>query len=190
MTDLLHSIPVAAVALVWAERMREVATKRDTVPGQRRESWTFRLFVLCGLGMVAGGIAEYLRGGYAPNWPLFALGLAVSIASFVIRRKTIAALGKFWSLHVEMRENHEFVSSGPFRWMRHPVYFSMILELLGPALMLSAWWTLAIVAAVFIPTLCWRLRIEEAALLEQFGAAYQDYRQTTPMLLPTRIPRA
>lgn len=189
MNDLLHHLPVIAVLLIWAERLREIMTKRDTVPGRRRELWTFSLFMACGVLMCIGGIAEYYLRAWNPVWPRFALGLALSIGSFVLRRRTIAALGRFWSLHVEMREGHEFVRSGPFRWMRHPVYFSMILELLGPALILGAWWTLAVVAAIFIPTMCWRLRIEEAALVEQFGEAYQDYRRTTPMLLPYRFPK-
>ncbi len=190
MNDFLPFAPVVAVLLMWAERMRELATKRDTVPGKRQENWTFRLFVFCGAGMVAGGIAEYFLGTSGPHWLLFAAGVLLSIASFVIRRKSIGALGKFWSLHVEMRAGHEFVRTGPFRWVRHPVYFSMILELLGPALMLRAWWTLAIVSAVFIPTLVYRLRIEEAAMIGQFGEAYREYRNSTPMLLPTRFPRA
>ncbi|NDJ15643.1 MAG: hypothetical protein EBY17_31475, partial [Acidobacteriia bacterium] len=41
-------------------------------------------------------------------------------------------------LHVEIRETHQFVRTGPFRWMRHPTYFSMILELLSAAFILQA----------------------------------------------------
>jgi protein-S-isoprenylcysteine O-methyltransferase Ste14 len=188
----LHPIylPVATVAAIWLERMREVRAKRDTVPGRRQEGMTFALFMLAGGIMFAGGIAEALVFRRPPNWWLFAVGVVLAVASFVLRRRTIAALGRFWSLHVEMREGHEFVRSGPFRWMRHPVYFSMILELLGPALILGAWRAFALAAAIFIPTLWWRLRIEEAALVEKFGAAYVEYRRATPMLFPWRWPQS
>ncbi len=182
-----HYLPAAAVALIWLERMREVATKRETVPGKRREVLTFTLFMVCGALIFLGGIAEWLLRRPPTNWWLFAIGAALAVASFVIRRKSIAALGRFWSLHVEMREGHEFVRTGPFSRVRHPVYFSMILELIGPALILQAWMALAVVAAIFIPTLWWRLRIEEEALIEKFGAAYLEYSATTPMLLPWRI---
>lgn len=183
-----HYLPAIAVALVWIERMREVCTKRDTVPGKRREVLTFTLFMICGALIFLGGIAESLIARREPNWWLFAIGTALAIASFVIRRKSIAALGRFWSLHVEMREGHEFVRSGPFRWVRHPVYFSMILELIGPALMLQAWLALAVVTVIFAPTLWWRLHLEERALIEQFGGAYLEYSAVTPMLLPWRFP--
>ncbi|MEA3207721.1 MAG: hypothetical protein QOE70_778 [Chthoniobacter sp.] len=189
MTALLHFLPIIAVALLWLERMREVATKRDTVSGQRRERLTLFLFVACGVIMFAGGIAEYLVRGPEPNWVRVAAGFAITVAAFAIRRRSIAALGKFWSLHVEMREGHEFVQSGPFRWMRHPVYFSMILELAGPAIILGAWRTLALVAVIFLPTLWWRLHLEEAALVQTFGPAYETYRRTTPMLIPYLRPR-
>jgi protein-S-isoprenylcysteine O-methyltransferase Ste14 len=108
----------------------------------------------------------------------------LSIGSFVIRRSAIRALGRFWSVHVEMRETHEFVQSGPFNYARHPVYFSMILELTGLALVLNAWFTFAAVMLIFIPTLIVRVRIEETALLEQFGNDYREYMRTTPAIFP------
>ena len=70
---------------------------------------------------------------------------------FRLRWAAIAALGKFWSLHVEMRENHEFVQSGPFRFMRHPTYFSMILETAALGLICSAWWMLAVIPFALHP---------------------------------------
>ena len=111
-------------------------------------------------------------------------------ASVVIRRQAIAALGKFWSLHVEIRESHRFVQAGPFRWMRHPTYFSMILELASIGLILNSPWTFLVVNLIFVPTLLLRLRLEEAALVEKFGETYRTYQRTTPALFPYRFPRA
>ena len=182
--QLLHWLPVAAALAVFAERMREVAAKRETVPGKTQEKLTFNLFMLCGVLIVAGGVAEYLLLERKFLWPAFVAGLPLSIASFVIRRSAIRALGRFWSLHVEMREGHEFVQTGPFARARHPVYFSMILELLGTGLMLNAWFVLVGVFAVFIPTMLTRVRIEERALVEKFGDAYRAYMKTTPAIIP------
>ena len=147
---------------------------------------TFTIFMLCGLLMVIGGIAEFQLRGLTLWWPTFTVGIALAFVSFALRRAAIRALGRFWSLHVEMREGHEFVTTGPFACMRHPVYFSMILELLCVGLILTAWFTLALVFAIFIPTLIARIRIEERALLEKFGDAYREYMQTTPAILPSR----
>ena len=184
MDTILHYLPIIAVLAVFAERMREVSTKRETVPGKTQEKLTFNLFMFCGVAIVAGGISEYLLLGLDFWWPTFVIGLPMSIASFVIRRSAIRALGRFWSLHVEMREGHEFVQTGPFARARHPVYFSMILELFGIGLMLNAWFTLAGVFAIFIPTMLTRVRIEERALVEKFGDAYRAYMKTTPAIIP------
>jgi protein-S-isoprenylcysteine O-methyltransferase Ste14 len=60
----------------------------------------------------------------------------------------------------------------------------MILELFGIGLMLNAWFTLAGVFAIFIPTMLTRVRIEERALVEKFGDAYPAYMKTTPAIIP------
>jgi protein-S-isoprenylcysteine O-methyltransferase Ste14 len=178
------------VLMVYGARMAEVRAKRDTVPGPVRETWTFRLFMLAGIGMVVGGLVEYyfLRRT-AVDWLLFALGWACAVGSFAIRRRAIAALGRFWSLHVEIRDTHKFVQTGPFRWMRHPTYFSMILELLCAAFLLQAWGSLAAALVVFIPTMIVRVRTEEEALVAKFGEDYRTYQRTTPAVLPYKFPR-
>jgi protein-S-isoprenylcysteine O-methyltransferase Ste14 len=133
-------------------------------------------------------VIEFFLRGKVFHWHWLLLGVICSIFSFWLRRQAIAALGKFWSLHVEIRENHEFVQSGPFRWVRHPAYFSMILELVGLTVILNAFYTLLIVPFIFIPVLLMRLRIEEAALIEKFGEAYKEYRKRTPALFPYKCP--
>jgi protein-S-isoprenylcysteine O-methyltransferase Ste14 len=181
---LAHILPPATVAAFYFARMLEVFAKRDVISGKKAESVTFRLFMLCGILIVGGGIAEFLLR-HSELWPpTFVVGIICTVAAFAIRRAAIRALGRFWSLHVEMREGHEFVTSGPFAHARHPVYFSMILEVLGLGLIVNAWITLAVVFAIFVPTLIARVRIEERALLEKFGDSYAKYMQHTPGIFP------
>jgi protein-S-isoprenylcysteine O-methyltransferase Ste14 len=182
--SLYHWLPIFAALAVFGERMREVFARRETVKGRKQESLTFNLFMFCGVFMVVGGITEYLVRGLSLWWPIFIPGVLISISSFALRRAAIRALGRFWSLHVEMREGHEFVTSGPFAYARHPVYFSMILELTGLGLLLGSWITFGIVILIFIPTLVARVKIEEQALVEKFGDAYRHYMQATPAILP------
>src|SRR5688572_101011 len=182
-------LPMLCVVLIFAARMSEVFTKRATVPGKTKETLTFNLFMLCGTLIVVAGLLEFWFGQHRLFWPTFLVGVPMSLASFAVRRAAIRSLGKFWSLHVEMREGHEFVTSGPFAHARHPVYFSMVLELLGIGLILNAWFTLAAVLIIFIPTLLARVRMEETALVEQFGEAYRQYIREVPAILPRLTPR-
>jgi protein-S-isoprenylcysteine O-methyltransferase Ste14 len=138
--------------------------------------------------MAAGSIAEYVLRGGGFSWVTLIAGIVCSIASFKLRWAAIAALGKFWSLHVEIRENHEFVQSGPFRFVRHPTYFSMILELASFPLFCSAWFMLILIPVAYIPALILRLRLEEPALVNKFGDAYREYQRRVPMLIPYKWP--
>ncbi len=183
-----YYIPLVAVALVYFVRIAEVSRKRETVAGKVRENLTLRLFLLIGTVMTIGSVTEYILSGGYFSWYALGAGILCAIFSFKLRWAAIAALGKFWSLHVEMRENHEFVQSGPFRFVRHPVYFSMILELAAFGLICSAWWALLAVPFAFIPVLIMRLRLEEPALIEQFGDAYREYQRRVPMLIPYKWP--
>jgi protein-S-isoprenylcysteine O-methyltransferase Ste14 len=181
----IQFIPLACAAAIYIVRLMEINTKRNTISGKISENLTLRLFLLVGTALFVGSIAEYFLGGKIVSWPWIIAGCLCGIFSFWLRRKAIAALGKFWSLHVEIRENHEFVKTGPFRWLRHPVYFSMILELLALGLVLHAPWTMVIIIPfLFVPVLMMRVRLEEAALIEKFGEPYRAYRKTTPAIFP------
>jgi protein-S-isoprenylcysteine O-methyltransferase Ste14 len=181
-------LPIASVLVIYLARMVELKTKRNTIRGPVKENLTLRLFMLAGTLMLVGAIAEFLLRRSSLFWPTFIGGWVCAMLSFAIRRRAIAALGRFWSLHVEIRDSHEFVRSGPFRWVRHPTYFSMILELMSIGLILNSYISFLVAAAIFIPTLLMRLKLEETALVEKFGATYQTYRCETPAIFPYKWP--
>jgi protein-S-isoprenylcysteine O-methyltransferase Ste14 len=164
--------------------MVELRTRRQIIAGTIREKVTLRLFVSLGTAMLIGSMAEYWFFQKSFLWPFFVSGWAVALYSFYLRRQAIAALGPFWSLYVEIRENHQLVREGPFRWVRHPAYASMVLEMLALTLLLRAWCTAAIVSAIFLPTLYVRIWIEEKALIEKFGDAYRLYCRQVPAIFP------
>ena len=183
-------LAVISVLGIYLARMVELRAKRETIPGPVRETRTLRMFVAVGTLMLVGATTEFFWRRPEWNTTTFALGWACALASIGIRRSAIAALGKFWSLHVEIRDSHEFVRGGPFRWMRHPTYFSMILELLSAAFILQAPFTLAAMSLLFVPALVERVRLEETALVEKFGDAYRAYQRNTPAVIPWKGPQA
>jgi protein-S-isoprenylcysteine O-methyltransferase Ste14 len=186
MKPLSFYIPLLAAAVVYIIRMVEIKTKRDTISGTIRERLTFTLFLVTGTGMTIGSVSEYIIRGGGFSWIALGAGIGCAAASFRLRLrwKAIAALGKFWSLHIEIREGHQFVDRGPFRVVRHPTYVSMILELLSFGLICNAWMMLCIIPFAFVPVLILRLRLEENAMVEKFGSTYRDYQRRVPMLIP------
>jgi len=182
---LIAYFPICVALFIYMARMIELRWKRDVISGPVQENLTFRLFFLTGIIMLIGGIIEYLRLRKTNfSWDGLIAGICIGIFAFWLRWQAIKALGRFWSLHIEIRESHEFVKSGPFQYVRHPTYFSMILELLSVGLVLNAWWMLLIVPLLFVPTLILRIDKEEQALIEKFGQLYAEYRKSTPAIIP------
>ncbi|MEI9941653.1 MAG: isoprenylcysteine carboxylmethyltransferase family protein [Pseudomonadota bacterium] len=189
MNQLVLIVPIASALLIYWARIRELKTIRDTVKGEVRENLTLRLFIAVGSLMLLGSIGEQLWFRRPLSVALLLAGWAVALSSFWLRRRAIRELGKMWSLHVEIRAQHQLIMSGPYRWVRHPAYTSMVLELASFGLLLQSFYTSALVALLFIPTLVLRIKIEEAALREQV-AGYSEYQRSTPALLPYKLPGA
>src|SRR5690606_15312112 len=167
----------------------ELGTKRDVVSGHVFEKATLRLFIINGFAVLIFAILEYVIGDKTLGPVAFGAGIACAVISLMIRRRAIAALGRFWSLHVEMREEHQLVKDGPFRWVRHPTYLSMFFELLAMVFILNSYYALILVVAVFIPALIVRIRLEEKELINKFGDSYLDYMKSTPAVFPWKIAR-
>ena len=188
MTRLEVLLPAFSLVAIFSARLLELRTRRNIVAGVITENTTLRLFILTGVIMLFSTLTELCLLRPRFSWPAFVAGWLLALASFVVRRRAIAALGRFWSLHVEMRENHEFVRSGPFRWLRHPTYFSMLLELLSGPVLAGVRYSLWVIPCLFCPVLWWRIRLEERGLIDKFGAAYREYQRTTPALIPYKWP--
>ncbi|MET0790412.1 MAG: isoprenylcysteine carboxylmethyltransferase family protein [Polyangiaceae bacterium] len=189
MRDSTFVVPIVSALVIYWARLAELKKQRDVVQGEVRENLTLRLFVAVGSLMLIGSIAEQLWTRPPFNPALFAAGVLAAVLSFALRRRAIRELGKMWSLHVEIRERHQLVVTGPYRWVRHPAYSSMILELASLGLLLQSRYTSLVVAALFVPTLIARIRIEEAALSKQVEG-YSDYQRATPALIPYKLPGA
>lgn len=189
MNYLLFLLPIITALAVTFQRCAELGTKRDVVTGHVYERATLRLFVVNGFAVLLFAILEYILQGKGLVLITYIAGIACALLSLMIRKRAIAALGRFWSLHVEIREQHKLVTDGPFRFVRHPTYLSMFLELLAIGLILNSYYALLFSVIIFIPTLIVRIRMEEKALISKFGDSYRDYIKTTPALVPWKIRR-
>ena len=97
-------------------------------------------------------------------------------------------LGRLWSSNVTVKEGHHVVDTGPYRFVRHPMYTGMIVMYVGIAVICAT--PPALVALPLMALGLWlKARVEEQFLIEELGAStYGAYRARTPMLVP-RITR-
>ena len=85
------------------------------------------------------------------------------------------------------RSNATLVMSGPYRWVRHPMYSFGFLMFAAFALITASWFVAASVSVAFA-LLALRSRLEEARLVEKFGDDYRDYQRRTGRFLPRVLP--
>ena len=114
------------------------------------------------LSFVLMGIEGALHASVAPAlvlWGLAVLGLAKAIKFWAI-----ATLGPRWSFRVLVLPGTPLVTSGPYRWMRHPNYVGVMGELLGVAIAMAAVITGAVALVVFGWIVAKRIKVEQRAL--------------------------
>jgi len=91
-------------------------------------------------------------------------------------------LGKNWSGIPKLKENHELVIMGPYRFVRHPIYTGVILALIGSALAGGIAWVL--ICLVFSVMFIGRVSVEEKLMQHQFPNQYPEYKKRTKALIP------
>lgn len=186
MQTTLDLLPVFCVVVLFVARIREFFVKRNVVAGQVNERATFLALLVSGTLVSIFTLVEYLVRDLGFRPVPFIVGLIIAALSFAVRASAVRALGRMWSVHIEIRREHELVQGGPFAWVRHPIYLAAILELVGALLFMNSLYTWGLFAVAFVPSLIARIRLEERAMIAQFGDAYVRYRKTTPAVLPWR----
>ncbi len=91
-------------------------------------------------------------------------------------------LGRNWSQTVAVKKDHELVTSGPYRYVRHPMYSGGLLACIGSAIVCGGPWIflLVILGSLFF----WRMGAEDKLLAKQFPDEYPDYKKRTKALIP------
>ncbi len=111
------------------------------------------------------------------------VGLIMFMFGVSLYIKARMTLGQFFSEKLRLLETHKLVTSGIYRYIRHPIYTAEMLLLLGFTLMLNSIFGF-IVMLLFVPLILIRIPFEEAMLKEAFGQQYSDYMEQTKKLIP------
>jgi len=165
-------------------RVGEMFRKRGSERGVTSMQWSFYALVASAAVVYAGSVLEFFFTPRAYHMAVGVAGMVLYGVSVLLRRAAIRALGRYWSLHIEIRSQQPLVREGPYQYVRHPAYAAFLLEIIGVPLAGNAWWSLVVALGVYLPLLCWRIRREEEALVEKFGEAYQKFQREVGMLVP------
>ena len=118
-----------------------------------------------------------------PSGVLSGFGIVLTLAGVLLCVWARVCLGKYWSDKVVLKADHELVRSGPYAYLRHPIYSGVLLGIIGTALAVGEW--RGIVALFLMGTNYFvKARREERILAGSFGEAYVEYKRRTGFFLP------
>lgn len=187
----LRILLMAATAVwIWLELMVVgLPTLLDQVRGRgRRQDGASLLVLLLGaaVGFWAAVRLTHLPFGALPGPPeaWLTAGLVLMWAGLALRAWAIQHLGGLFRAVVVIQRDHRLVTTGPYRYLRHPSYTGALLAAIGFGVALGHWTSVLALAAGWAVGIAYRVRVEEAALRLAFGAAYDDYRARTRRLVP------
>lgn len=122
---------------------------------------------------------RFVRQGLV--WPY--AGVAITGLGIGLAIWARLLLGGNWSANVTVKESHELIRNGPYRFVRHPIYTGISLAIAGTALAMGE--VRGLVALAFAVA-AWRVKwpVEERFMTEQFGDRYVEYRRRVKALIP------
>jgi protein-S-isoprenylcysteine O-methyltransferase Ste14 len=170
-------LAVAADFFLYSKRVDEKAGRRSIVATASM------------LGFVgAYYLALKTKVGVLPLSGLTAEILMIVGAAAVVAGAVVNIWGRFllranWANQIRIYDDHELVTRGPYALVRHPLYASIILMLIGGSMTNRDWVALLLTMVIFTPAMVYRARQEEA-MLEKELSGYGDYKRKTGMLFP------
>ncbi len=178
------------VPTAWLARSRPELVNERASPGENVKRWDVLLIraylpFAFGVGVVAGLDAGRYGWSSMPIW-LQAIGFAGVVFGHWLPFWAMAT-NPFFSSHVRIQDDrgHEVVSSGPYRYVRHPGYVGTIVIWFSTGLCLGSWWSLVPAAAIGVLFVA-RTYLEDRTLLEELPG-YVVYAEEVPSRLAPHV---
>lgn len=120
-----------------------------------------------------------------PFQPVLAwIGAFVAVGALVLFHRTHRALGRNWSVSLDLRDSHRLVTGGVYRYVRHPMYSAFWLWAIAQALLLPNWIAGFSGMIGFGTLYFFRVGHEERLMIDGFGAEYTEYMSRTGRVIP------
>ena len=179
---------LGCIWLAWAAYW--LISARGVKPARRHESTASRAGHIVPLTVALALLAMPARPGtwlaarfVEPSLGPELAGAAITVAALALTVWARRVLGTNWSGTVTVKQDHQLITAGPYRYVRHPIYSGLLLAFAGSALASGQWrGPLALVIAGYALWRKWRL--EERWMRETFGSAWSDYAARTPAVVP------
>jgi protein-S-isoprenylcysteine O-methyltransferase Ste14 len=177
----MHTLKLAiglAWIVFWVYWLVSASTSKESVSS----GWRTRLTGVSVVGVFV--IADALHGSSLAvhSWILGAIGALLFACGIALAVWARLNLGRNWGMPTSQRVDPELVTSGPYRFVRHPIYTGLLTAMLGTALVNNLFGLIVVAALIAYFYYCGT--VEERNLTATFPKAYPEYRSRTKMLIP------
>lgn len=195
----LKDIPyIVALSILWVTaiiilvsvvyKFIEYGEDRKVKHLSNRKTHFVETFSMAIVSILIFNILQYRYGEFRPDniTRIFAVifGGVLCIIGTWLHLWSKKAIGHFWSNQIEVQKNHKIVTTGPYAIVRHPMYSSMILWLLGSTIMFINYIAFLITLFLFIPMMILRSSAEDAQLKLIDKTSFAIYQRSVAQLIP------
>ena len=171
--------------------VRKYFTSKQAKKGMAKDKRTgldIFFLVINGIGMVIPLIYVFtskldFANYYLPDWVGW-LGVLIILDAAWLLLLSHRDLGRHWTVTVGLREGHSLITTGIYKYLRHPMYAAHLVWAIGQILILHNWIAGYSFIVTMLPFYFYRSRKEEEMLIEEFGDEYLEYKQKTGALFP------
>jgi protein-S-isoprenylcysteine O-methyltransferase Ste14 len=183
---MLQIVALTELALCWAAWSLAFVAARIKSGGQKKV--TSAPASRWGIVLETVGFAmawAYVRpAGFEKSAPALIASMILGPPSVALAWAATRHLGKYWRLEAALSEHHELVRTGPYRFVRHPIYASMF-GMFVTTLLARTWWPMSVAALVFfIAGTEVRVRAEDRLLAGRFQEAFNNYKMRVRAYVP------
>ena len=119
-----------------------------------------------------------------PSLILSAVAILLAAASVAVMLACQRALGRQFAYQARLVEGHRLITTGPYRYVRNPIYAALFGLALATGLVVSRWLVMPLFAVLYVAGTVIRIRSEERLLRAEFGPEFEDYARRVPALIP------
>lgn len=143
------------------------------------------IWVLIIIGNVSAVFMTFYTSAPIGPYPTVGYGgLGLIILGVLLRIDVIRSLGKFFTVQVTIKSDHQLKTDGYYKYVRHPSYTASLISFIGFGVSLNHWCSVLLAGGMAFIAFAIRIRIEEKVLLSHFGEAYTAYRKKTKAIIP------
>jgi protein-S-isoprenylcysteine O-methyltransferase Ste14 len=173
------AVITGVIELAGAARRRDEATRKD-----RGSRFVLRICVVPAVLVAAASPKIALAAEIRPPIVPVVIGMVVFTAGEALRVWAKVALGRYFTYTVMTSSDQPVITSGPYRYVRHPSYTGFLLIAIGAGAVWGNWLGLGAMALGTLVGLAYRIYVEEKALLEELGDRYRTYAEGHKRLVP------